>query len=223
MPTEGLDLCRLFRNDSPTGKALSLAAHRPHAPCHWTPVNTQGKHSKAPAWSSWIQLHSRWPARTTCLCPRAAGCGCVCLCMMPCNATSLYTYLHNSENLKDVPVLGGSKKNKQNFVVKKLWMETVIVIIINPNSKLELTCSSQMKLSSHLSIHVTQAAIIHPLVLGTGFSYFQRDGRVILATATEHFVLSQILPVLTGKTDKFDLSALFVNTQHTYLADNDMY
>lgn len=33
-----------------------------------------------------------------------------------CNATSLYIYLHNSENLRDVPILGGNKEI--NSVVK---------------------------------------------------------------------------------------------------------
>lgn len=65
-------------------------------------------------------------------------------------------------------------------------METVTAIIINENCKLGFTFRSQIKLSSHLSIHITQAAVIDPLVFVTGFSYCQRDGRVILGTGTEN-------------------------------------
>lgn len=64
-------------------------------------------------------------------------------------------------------------------------METAIVIIINQNYKLGFTFRGQIKLSSHLSIDIIQAAIIHSLVFVTGFSYCQRDGRVILGTVTE--------------------------------------
>lgn len=52
--------------------------------------------------------------------------------------------------------------------------------------KLALTFRSQIKLSSHPSICVTQAAIIHSLVFVTRFSYCQRDGRVILGAETEY-------------------------------------
>lgn len=64
-------------------------------------------------------------------------------------------------------------------------MKTAIVVI-NSNYKLGFTFRSQIKLRSYLSIYIIQAAIIHSLVFVTGFSYRQRDRRIILGTGTEY-------------------------------------
>ena len=79
------------------------------------------------------------------------------------------------------------RETKKEILQLEKRMETAIVTIINENYKLGFTFRSQIKLSSHFSIHIIQAAIIHSLVFVTGFSYCQRYGRVILSTETEYF------------------------------------
>lgn len=112
-------------------KALSLAAHRPHAPV----TEHQLTHREsipqlqpgAPG-SSYTAGDLQEPR----VCAKELQGVDVCVCVMPCNATSLYIYLHNSENLKDVPVLGGRKKK---FVVKtsewKLSLSLLLIQTLN--------------------------------------------------------------------------------------------